>query len=91
MLVEEARASVPAEWSGEVVRVARKKTRVRQRRVVSEVDTWDVLVSVRSCVRVDVGTMRADPSRSGSHLCLRSRQRCRRVPPTLAWRFQLIL
>jgi hypothetical protein len=30
--------------------------------------TWGVPVSMRSCVRVDVGTMRADPFCLGSHL-----------------------
>lgn len=38
MLVQEAGATVLAEWSREPVRVASKKLQVRQRRVVNEAD-----------------------------------------------------
>ena len=77
MLVEEVGASALAEWSREPVRVTSKKCKC----VSVELSmkwTCDVPVSVRSCVRVDVGTMGEDSFCSGSHLRLRSRQRCRR-------------
>ena len=64
MLVQEVGATVLAEWSRESVRVANKKLRVHERRVVNEADMGRT-GSVRSCVRVDVGTMRADPSVQG--------------------------
>lgn len=75
MLVEEAGASVLAEWSREAVRVASKKcecvsVELSMRR------TWDVPESVRLCIRVDMGTIHADPFCSGSHLCLRGREWC---------------
>ena len=77
MLVEEVGASVLAEWSRELVRVTSKKCKC----VSVELSikwTCDVSVSMRLCVRVDVGTMDEDSFCSGSHLRLRSRQQCRR-------------
>ena len=76
MLVEEVGASALAAWSREPVRVTSKKCKC----VSVELSmkwTCDVSVSMRLCVRVDVGTMHKDSFCSGSHLHLRSRQWCR--------------